>query len=126
MRFWVPPMLATNTENTSGSRSPAPFLVGALVVVALVAGAGLLAVGVSRAVESSSRQVLAASLPRMRATTELELLLFGQKDLTANYLLDGDRRWLDALEEQRGRSEAWFARARSVPAAAVEREALDR
>src|SRR2546428_14029500 len=105
-------MLAQHQEKVSRARAPAPFLVGALVVALLVGGAGVLAIALSRGVEESSRAVLAESIPSVKAATELELLLFGQKDLTANYLLDGDSRWLGALEEQRRESELWFTRTR--------------
>src|SRR3990167_9098991 len=45
---------------------------------------------------------MSRNIANLRVAQELEVSLFRLRGLVANYLLDGDARWLERLEERKG------------------------
>jgi CHASE3 domain sensor protein len=90
-------------------------------VLALVALAGI-AIRTVTASHRASTESAGSDLDALRDASHVQALLY-QKGFTADYLLSGDRRWLDELDRQRALVNTWLAgltrQARSPAAARV-------
>jgi len=108
-------------------RRPANLLfVGSLVLGGLIIAIGALAIQTSQVIERSSNAILAENVSSLKAAEELQIALLDQKGLAGSYLLEGDERWLQLLEDKRERFDEWLERAGDVARTEHEQATLQR
>jgi len=62
---------------------------------------------------SKTQNILKDNVSSLKAAEELEIALMDMKGLAANYLLDGERRWLEIFNEKEQIFRRWFKVART-------------
>lgn len=87
---------------------------GFLVMSALLVLIGYLAITSTKFLQQSSRSILKENVSSLKAAEELEIALLDQKGYVSSYLLDGNRNWLNLLEEKKAKFNEWFKKAREV------------
>lgn len=85
--------------------------VGFFAMTGLLLIGGLLTILYTYRLQHVTTAVLDENLSSLKAAQELEVALFRMRGLTSNYLLDGDARWLQTLEERKLEFRAWLAEA---------------
>lgn len=83
-----------------------------------------LAITSTKFLQQSSRSILKENVSSLKAAEELEIALLDQKGYVSSYLLDGNRNWLNLLEEKKARFNEWFKKARDVALTERERQIL--
>jgi len=100
------------------------LIFGFIIIGLLLITVGYLSFLSTRGLERISQAILRENVSSLKAAQELALALVDQKGLVSNYLLDGDERWLDLLEEKKGVFRDWFDKADEVALIEKEKEAL--
>lgn len=96
------------------------MIMSALLV--LVAGFAIL---YTNRMQQNSARILNENVTSLKAAEELEIALLDMKGITANYLLDGEARWLEVFAEKKNSFLYWLNNARNVINISEEKTALD-
>jgi signal transduction histidine kinase len=97
---------------------------GFLAMSALLVLIGYLAISSIEFLQQSSRSILKENVSSLKAAEELEIALLDQKGYVSSYLLDGNRNWLNLLEEKKVKFNEWFRKAREVALTEKEKQIL--
>ncbi len=105
---------------------PVKVLGGVFIVGTLVVAVGALATQMSHTTQHAFKTVIAENMPSLIAGPELEVALLNQKGLVSSYLLSGDQRWLQLLEERRRSFDEWLGKAQAVSFTTHEQDIMQR
>lgn len=86
-------------------------LAGLLMMIALLLIGGMLTIAYTYRLHNVINRMLADNVASFKAAQEVEIALFRMRGLTFNYLIEGDERWIDALEAMKTEYKTWLEEA---------------
>ncbi|MCK6560880.1 MCP four helix bundle domain-containing protein [candidate division KSB1 bacterium] len=91
------------------------------MVIVILAG-GLVTILYTYRLQEVASRILAENVSSLKAAQELEIALFRMRGLTINFMLDGDTRWLETLQERKREFQSSLDAARASARTAQEDE----
>jgi signal transduction histidine kinase len=100
------------------------MLGGILAMAVLILAGGLVTVLYTYRLQGVATKILAENVSSLKAAQELEIALFRMRGLTINFMLDGNRLWLQTLEERKKEFQTWLQKARATARTTEEKDIL--
>ncbi|MDZ7262274.1 MAG: ATP-binding protein [candidate division KSB1 bacterium] len=101
------------------------MMAGFLIMSALLIVVGIFAIFYTNRMQKNTSRILAENVSSQKASEELEIALLDMKGLTANYLLDGESKWLEVFSDKQASFVKWFDNAREQAHTLEEKKILD-
>jgi len=101
------------------------MIISFLMMSALLFVVVICAIFYTNRMQENTSRILVENVSSLKSAEELEIALLDMKGLTANYLLDGDEKWLEIFHEKQLSFINWFDVARERTHSGEEDRALD-
>lgn len=85
---------------------------------------GIFSIYYSDKMERNTARILSENVTSLKSAEELEIALLDIKGLTANYLIDGERKWLNTFSQKKDAFLIWFEVANNYTHTPEEEEIL--